>query len=125
MSLSNFSENEIADWLAGNGAPSAVTNVFGQLHVGDPGEDGTANVSAETTREELSFGAASGGVATSDADASWLDWSAGSESITFVSYWDASTAGNNLGSGANTGNQAVEDGNDFVLSAGDVTITLD
>ena len=58
MSLSNFAENEIADWIAGNGAPSAVTTCYVQLHTGDPGEDGTANVSAETTRVAASFGAA-------------------------------------------------------------------
>jgi hypothetical protein len=124
MSLSDFAENEIADWLAANGAPSAVTNVYVKLHVGDPGEAGTANPSAETDRMEATFGAASGGVATSDADVSWLAWDQGTETITFVSFWDNATAGNCLGAGANSGNQAVENGNDFVISAGDLTITL-
>lgn len=124
MSLSDFAENEIADWLAANGAPSAVNNVYVKLHTGDPGENGTANASAETERKEATFGAASGGVATSDADVSWLAWDQGSESITHVSFWDNSTAGNCLGSGTNSGNTAVVNGNDFVISAGDLTITL-
>jgi hypothetical protein len=124
LSLSDFAENEIADWLAANGAPSSVTNVYVKLHTGDPGEAGTANASAETERKEASFGAASGGVCTSDADVSWLAWDQGSESITFVSFWDNVSAGNCLGSGANSGNTAVVNGNDFVISAGDLTITL-
>lgn len=124
MSLSDFAENEIADWLAGNGAPSSVTNVYVKLHTGDPGEAGTANASAETDRQEATFGAASGGVATNDNTLTWAAWNAGAENITHVSFWDNSTAGNCLGSGANTGNQAVADGNDFVLGAGDITITL-
>lgn len=124
MSLSNYAENEIADWLAGNGAPGAVSTCYVKLHTGDPGEDGTNNASAETTRVAASFGAASGGVATSDADAEWLSWTAGSESITFVSFWDNVSAGNCLGSGANTGQTAVVNGNDFVIATGDLTITI-
>jgi len=124
MSLSNYAENEIADWIAGNGAPGAVATCYVKLHVGDPGEDGTANPSAETTRQSASFGAATGGVATSNADVSWLSWSAGSESITYVSFWDASTAGNCLGSGANSGNTSVVNGNDFVIPSGSLTITI-
>jgi hypothetical protein len=41
-----------------------------------------------------------------------------------VSFWDDPTAGNCLGSGANTGNTAVADGNDFVIPSGSLTITL-
>lgn len=126
MSLSDWAENEVADYLAGNGAPTAISAVYVKLHTGDPGEAGTANASAETTRQAASFGAASGGVCTSDADVSWTGWSAGSETITHVSFWDAEapTAGNCIGSGANSGNQAVEDGNDFVIPAGSLTLTL-
>lgn len=124
MSLSDFAENEIADWIAGNGAPSSVTTCYVKLHTGDPGENGTSNASANTTRVAGTFGAASGGVCTNSADLEWLSWSAGAESITFVSFWDNLTAGNCLGSGANTGNTAVADGNDFVISTGDLTITL-
>ena len=124
MSLSDYAENEIADWIAGNGAPGAVGTCYVQLHTGDPGELGTATVSAETTRVSATFGAATGGVATSNADVTWASWSAGSETITHVSFWDASAAGNCLGSGSNTGNQSVANGNDFTIPSGSLTITL-
>lgn len=125
MSLSNYAENEVADYLAGNGAPAAISGVWVKLHTGDPGEDGTANASAETTRKSVTFGAASGGVCTSSSEARWDGWSAGSENITHVSYWDASTAGNPIGSDTNDGNQAVVNGNNFVLPSGSLTLGID
>jgi hypothetical protein len=64
-----------------------------QLHTGDPGANGTANVSAETDRQSPTFAAPSGGAITAPA-VSWTAWDAGTEVITHVSLWDAAAAGN-------------------------------
>jgi hypothetical protein len=48
MSISNYAENKFLDTLRNQSF--AVTTVYAQLHTGDPGEDGTANVASETTR---------------------------------------------------------------------------
>ncbi len=64
-----------------------------RLHTGDPGSAGTANASAETTRKQLSFAAPSAGSSVATA-ASWTGWSAGAETISYFSIWDASTGGN-------------------------------
>lgn len=122
MSASDFAENEIADWLGANGAPSTVTNVYVKLHIGDPGEAGTSNAAGETTRQEATFNAASGGVVALTATVSWTNVST-SETYSHVSLWDNSTAGNCLGSGAMTAPVAVVAGNDFDLTALTITVT--
>lgn len=122
MSASDYAENEIADWLGANGAPGAVTNVYVKLHIGDPGEAGTANAAAETTRQEATFDAASGGVVALSATVSWTNVST-SETYSHVSIWDNLTAGNCLGSGAMTAPVEVVAGNDFDLTALTITVT--
>lgn len=124
MSLSNFAENEIADWLGGNGAPSAVTNVYVKLHLGDPGEDCTANAAAHTTRIEATFGAAAGdGVVSNDADIEFPSLTA-QETISHASLWDAATAGNALASGALGTAQDVNVDGLLRIPTGDLTITI-
>ena len=123
MSLSDYAENEIADWLGGNGAPGANASPYVKLHTGDPGEDGTANAATETTRKAFSGGASAGGVVTSDAALTWTSV-AGTETYSHISMWDASTAGNCLGSGALGASKAVTAGDTFTIASGDATITI-
>lgn len=65
-----------------------------KLHTGDPGSAGTANASAETTRKQLTFASPAGTGSSAATAVTWTSWSAGSETITHVSLWDASTSGN-------------------------------
>src|SRR5258708_20820021 len=65
-----------------------------RLHTGDPGSAGTANASAETTRKQLTFADPAGTGSSAAAAVSWTSWSAGSETITHASIWDASSGGN-------------------------------
>lgn len=118
---SDFAENEIADWLGANGAPGSVTNVYVQLHTGAPGEAGTSNVATETTRNEATFNAASGGVISLSATVSWTNVAA-TETISHVSLWDASTAGNCLVTAALTQSQDLSAGGDFDLETFDITV---
>lgn len=118
---SDFAENEIADWIGANGAPSAVTNVYVKLHIGAPGDDGTANAATEATRQEATFGAASGGAISLSATVSWTNVST-TETYSHWSLWDASTAGNCLAVGALDSSVAVTAGDNFDLTA--LTITV-
>lgn len=125
MSLSNYLENAFGNALRGGGAGTSYTapaNVYAKLHTGDPGEDGTANAAGNTTRKEVTFGAASGGVISLSNTPSWTSVST-TETYSHVSIWDNSTAGNCLGSGALSSSVAVTAGDTFTLSA--LTITLD
>ena len=81
-----------------NGWLDSLTAIYGRLHTGDPGAAGTANGSSEATRKAMTFAAAADGARAQTGTASWAGWSAGSQTITHVSYWSAATAGTFLGS---------------------------
>lgn len=105
-----------------NATAYSVAEVWVQLHVGDPGANGTANVATETTRVQLSMGSASGGAISNDADLTWEDV-AGAEDYTHITLWTASSAGTFIGSGSMTAN-AVSVGDDFVIPTGDLDVSL-
>jgi len=125
MSLSDYAENAFANTLRGGGngvsytAPAAV---YAKLHTGDPGEAGTSNPAGETTRKEVQFGAASGGVISLSNTPSWTNVSTG-ESYSHISLWDNVSAGNCLGSGALSSSVTVVAGDTFTLTALTVTLT--
>lgn len=65
-----------------------------QLHTGDPGAAGTANVSSTTTRISASYASASGGSKALSSAASWTSWAGtNGEVVTHISFWTASTSG--------------------------------
>jgi len=121
VSYSDYLENAINDAVCNN-TVLQVGQVYVKLHTGDPGENGTANVAGETTRKAASFGTSSGGTCTSDADINWVNVST-AETYSHVSFWDASSGGNCLGSGPLTSPKQVAVGDSFTLPSGSVTFT--
>jgi len=88
-------------WLEmlGASAFSAPAAFWVQLHIGDPGAAGTSNTSAVTTRQQVTWSAASGG-SKSEASAP-TNWNmTTTETISHISCWDANAAGNFLLSAA-------------------------
>jgi len=65
-----------------------------RMHTGDPGAAGTSNASAETTRKALTFADPAGSGSSAATAVSWTGWSAGSETLTHGSIWDAASGGN-------------------------------
>lgn len=120
MSISNYLENKLLDTLRNQSF--AVTTVYLKLHTGDPGEDGTANAAANTTRQTVSFSAASGGSMASSANVTWTNVP-NTETYSHWSAWDASTAGNCLWKGALSTSAAVAAGDTFQITS--LTLTLD
>lgn len=114
--------NSLLDALLRNGSYTGPAAVWVQLHVGAPGAAGTSNVASNNTRKVITFGAASGGVSTSSSDENWTSVPT-TETYTHFTLWDASTAGNFLGSGALTANP-VTAGDTFDLAIGAITDTL-
>src|SRR4029077_6344097 len=98
-------------------------NVYIKLHIGDPGAACTSNAAGNTTRTAAIFGAASGGVITTTADVTWTNVST-AETYSHFSLWDASSAGNALGSGALTASKTVAVGDTFTLTSATVTYTF-
>jgi hypothetical protein len=119
--ISSYLADELLD-AVGNASSFSVGTVYIKLHIGDPGANGTSNPATETTRQSASFGAASAGTLTSDADITWTNIS-GSEDATFFSAWDNASAGNFLFSGSITGN-AYTAGDTYVIPSGSLTVSL-
>jgi hypothetical protein len=104
---------------------TGVTTMFVQLHTGDPGASGTANVSSVTTRPALNFGAASAGSQSAIATLpSWATWAGtNGEVVTHISTWGASSAGTFYYSVALTASKTVNTGDTLNLSSLTVAIT--
>jgi hypothetical protein len=100
------------------------SNLYAQLHTGDPGANGTSNTStAYTGRVAITFGTASGGSITNNAAVDFTSAAAGSVTHTHISIWDASSSGNFIASGTVTSN-AVSVGDTLQLASGAVTVSL-
>lgn len=119
--------NSFLDWIFnGTAMPTAPVGCWIQLHTGDPGASGTANVAGNATRKDLraAVAAAANGALTSDV---LLTWTTGevdtSEDYTHWSTWTASTAGTFGTSGTMTAN-AVTVGDEFSIPVGDFDVAL-
>ncbi len=106
-----------------NGWINGLGSLYAKLHTGDPGSAGTASASAETTRKAMTFGSASGGSASQTGSVSWTSWTAGSETISHVSYWTASTGGTFVGSFALAASKAVANTDTLTLSSCTISVT--
>ncbi len=103
-------------------AYTGPATIFVKLHLGDPGAAGTANPAVNTTRQAVTFAAASGGAVASNADVQWTSVAA-TETYTHFSLWTASSGGTFVGSGTVAGG-AISVGQNFTLAAGDVSASL-
>ncbi len=93
-----------------------------KLHIGFPGTAGTGNAAGNTTRQAITYGAASGGTSTNDSAATWTNVST-SEQYTHFSLWSSTTAGAFQAAGLMTAN-AVTAGDTFTVSIGNATASL-
>lgn len=99
---------------------TAITTVYLKLHIGDPGSAGTSNASAVTTRNAITWGTISAGSMPLSSVGSFSMTT--SETISHISLWDASTAGNFLQSAALTSSVPVINGS--TLSFSTLTLSL-
>ena len=120
MSISNYAENKLLDTLRNQSF--SVSTVYIALHTGSPGEDGTSNAATETSREAVSWNAASSGSMSSSATWEWTNVAA-TETYTHWSAWDNATAGNCLWYGDLSASAAVTAGDTFQITS--LTLSLD
>lgn len=115
--------NKWLDMLGGT-AFTAPAASYAKLHTGDPGV-GAGNVSSVTTRQAITWAAASGGVkAITTTLPSWTNWAGtNGEVVTHISVWDASTAGNFLYAFALTASKTVNTGDTLNLTSHTFTLT--
>jgi hypothetical protein len=118
--------NKWLDTLRAAGAAFGPITPYVKLHIGDPGSAGTANPSvlAPTTRNAATFSAAaSGSIALASNPTAWTAGAGSQETISHISVWDASSAGNYLWSAAITTPQAWNTGNTFTLTSLGISLT--
>ncbi len=107
-----------------NTSGTAIATVYVKLHTADPGVNGaTAAAAGDTTRKLITWGApAAGAMSMASIASAWTNGGS-SETLSHISFWDASTSGNFLGSAALTVTQAWASGNVFTLATQTWTIT--
>lgn len=110
MAMSAYMRAAVAGMLRGANA---------QLHTGDPGPSGTANMAAETRRQPANFSAFDGTDVSLGESIRWSQVAA-DETFTHVSLWDA--AGNHLHSAELDPPKRVDAGDDYELS--EMTVSL-
>jgi hypothetical protein len=125
---SDYLENKLLDHSLATAAYTAPGNVYVGLHTGSPADDnsGANEITGNSyTRKVASFAAAASGSASTDAtitfDAATGNWG----TITHISLYDSSSAGNLLFHGAVTTSKTIETGDTFQISTGNLTISLD
>jgi len=108
--------NKMLDHIGGGTAFTQPPARYVKLHIGDPGASAASNASAVTTRSAATYSAAaSGAIALTGTNPSWS--MTASETISYVSVWDASSAGNLLWTVALSASKAVINGDTLTLTS--------
>lgn len=98
-----------------NNTSFSIAQTWIQLHTGDPGASGTANLSAVTTREQATFSAASlGSLALASSPSAWS--MIATETIEAISVWSAATSGTFYWSASLAVNKSVANGDTLTLN---------
>lgn len=121
--LSDHAEQLLLTWMCTTGAATRPSAWHLQVHTGDPGEAGTANVLAGQARQSFTWAAPTGGVAANAAAINVTMTVGGT--ISHISIYDAATGGNCLAKGALTSARAVTSGDTFTIPTGQLTLALD
>lgn len=100
---------------------TAPAGIYIKLHTADPGAAGATAASGVTTRNQATWNAPSGNAITISALATWA--MTGTETITHLSFWDASTAGNFKRSAALSAGVAVVNGSTLQVTVLTVAVT--
>ena len=113
---------------------NAVTAVSGytveaatwvELHIGDPGDDGSANTAVGLTRSEVTSWTGAAGVRANGNEIQFANTTGGELTITHFTVWDAATVGNGIMKGTLTVPQAIPDGQTGRFQIGQLTLAAD
>lgn len=93
-------------------------------HVGDPGAAGTANAATETTRKQVSWGAAAAATVSNNAQVQWtgVAVTGATEDWTHLSFWSASSGGS-FGFSINVTGNPLASGNTATIASGDIDVS--
>lgn len=115
--------NAILDALCRSVAWTEPAAFYVKLHLGDPGASGASNAAANTTRQSVTFSAASAGAITNSAAVTWTSVP-NTETYSHISFWDAVSGGTFIGSDALDVARSVTAGDTFEIAIGDLDLSL-
>lgn len=101
---------------------TAPVAFYVKLHTADPGVGATAAF-GDATRQAATFAVAAGGSCTTSADINWTNLTAAG-TISHVSFWSAVSAGTFLGSDDLATPRTVAIGDNFTITAGQLTVAV-
>lgn len=114
----------IAAASANSALDTWLNSSFAQLHTGDPGSAGTANVSSTTTRNAPTYSSATGGSKALSSGPTWAAWTGtNGEVVSHISLWSASTGGTFKDSFPLTATKTINTGDVFSLSTHTVSMS--
>lgn len=125
LSDTNFSHKVLNHMLRATASTAPASNNVA-LHTADPGAAGTTAATTGTvgaSRQAVTFNAAAAAACTSSNTPSWALWDGGSVTVSHISIWDATSAGNFLYSAALTTSKAITNGDTFTLSSLSVSLS--
>lgn len=133
MSLSDYTEQKLVDWLCRGTNLTAPTNIYIAAFTASPTDAGNAGeVSgngyariqvAATTANWSAHG--TGGPSSNVNDITFAAATGNWGTVTHVARFDASTGGNMLDWGALTSSKAVNSGDQLKIAAGNYPLTVD
>lgn len=124
LTLTRATAAAALEHLVGKTTWAMPPGFFVKLHTGDPGVDAVLNAAAEATRVDAgAFSASAGGASDNDAIFGWSGVAA-SETISWISAWNASGAGTPLLRSALTTGKTLVAGQDAEFAAGSFDLSL-
>jgi hypothetical protein len=124
--FSDYAEDAVLDHVLGTAALTSPAAVYLALFITDPTDagSGTEVSTGGYARQAITFNAAVGGVATSDADVSFTASGSAYGTVTHIGIYDAVSGGNLLVHTQLSASRLVSDGDTLTFSAGNVAFTL-
>jgi len=124
--MSNFLENALINATLRNTTYTSVATVYVSLWTSDPTDagSGTEVSGGSYARTAVTFAAPSNGVTTNSADVTFPTATASWGTVGWIGINDASTSGNLLYHTALDTAKAIDSGDIFKISTGNLSVTL-
>lgn len=124
--FSNYLENAVINAVLRNTTYTSPTTVYVGLYTTDPtdADSGTEVSGGSYARTSVAFDAPSNGVTQNTADLTFPTATASWGTVTHIGLHDASTGGNLLFHTALDTSKAIDSGDIFKITTGNLTVTL-
>lgn len=124
--FSNYLENAVINAVLRNTSYTSPTTVYVGLYTTDPtdADTGTEVSGGSYARTSVAFDAPSNGVTQNTADLTFPTATASWGTVTHIGLHDASTGGNLLFHTALDTSKAIDSGDIFKITTGNLTVTL-